>query len=256
MNLLTSIQTGDDFAKARRAARLSQIRHFLNPGKDRLLSLSEVQEILRPKNQTYAGIQDVPVKLIVGSEGRYKDFTKRFLPKDDRLRERWQKVDEAFIDSIGLPLIQLYEIGGVYFVRDGNHRVSVAKTKGVEMISAEVTRLDSEIVTNPKMSLDELRQAVIKYEKRIFYTKTFFGDVTGFWDLDFTQTGLYDVIYKQILAHQRRISRGMTVEVPFEDALLSWYQTVYRPAIRVIITKDLCARFKNRTPSDLFVWFE
>jgi hypothetical protein len=38
------------------------------------------------------------------------------------------------LQDITLPSILLYEIGGVYFVRDGNHRVSVAKIKGVEFI--------------------------------------------------------------------------------------------------------------------------
>jgi len=254
MSMLTDMRTADDFAKARRAAWLSRIRHFLNPEKDRLLSFDDVQEILRPKNQTYAGVRDVPVRLIVGSEGRYKDFTKHFLPKADSLRGRWQKIDAAFLGNIDLPVILLYEIGGVYFVRDGNHRVSVAKAQGVEMISAEVTRLDSEIPIDPNMSLPELRTAVIKYEKRVFYTETFFGEITGFWDLDFTRTGRYDVIYSHILAHQSRVRRETAAEVPFEDALLSWYQNVYCPVVTIITAEDLCADFKDRTVSDLFVW--
>jgi len=67
-----------DFSKARGKALLSQIQNFLNADKDRLLSFNDVKEILRPKNQVYVGLQTVPIKLIVGSEGRYRDFNKFF----------------------------------------------------------------------------------------------------------------------------------------------------------------------------------
>ncbi|MDR2072318.1 MAG: transcriptional regulator, partial [Spirochaetaceae bacterium] len=67
-------QASDDFSKARAKEIFSQIKHFLHTGRNTLLSLEDVKKILRPKNETYAGIRAVPIKLIVGSEGRYRDF--------------------------------------------------------------------------------------------------------------------------------------------------------------------------------------
>jgi hypothetical protein len=196
----------------------------------------------------------IPIKLIVGSEGRYRDFNKYFLPKSNHLRNRWERVDEARIKDIVLPPIQLYEIGGVYFVRDGNHRVSVAKSQGVEFIDAEVISLSSEIAITPSMTTDELRNAVIRFEKDLFYEKTYFGELTGAGDLDFSFPGQYDVIYRHILVHKYYLNEQYRGELPFDQALISWYHTVYDPIIQIIKSEKLYARFPGRTASDLYVW--
>jgi hypothetical protein len=247
-------QAMDDFSRARGRAVLSQIQHFLNADKDKLLSLYDVKEILRPKNEIYRGMKAVPINLIVGSEGRYRDFNKYFLPKSDHLRIRWERVDEARLKDIILPPIQLYEIGGVYFVRDGNHRVSVARTQGVEIIDAEVTSLSSEINMSPGMTTDKLREALIGYEKKIFYEKTRYGELTSDQDLNFSMPGQYDVIYNHILVHKYYLNQHIEGEIPFEDALVSWYKKVFSPIMRIIHDEKLYLHFPGRTPSDLYVW--
>jgi hypothetical protein len=254
MNNHTKIQASDDFNRARGKAILSQIQHFLNTDRNRLLSLYDVKEILKPKNETYQGMRMVPINLIVGSEGRYRDFNKFFLPNADHLKARWTRVDEARIRDIILPPIQLYEIGGVYFVRDGNHRVSVARTQGVEIIDAEVTSLSTEIAITPAMTADDLRVAVIQYEKKMFYEKTRFADITGCQDLDFSNTGQYDVIYNHILGHKYFMNQNVAGEIPFEEAMISWYTRVYEPIISIIKKEWLLVKFPGRTASDLYVW--
>jgi hypothetical protein len=244
----------DDFSRARGRAILSQIQHFLNTDRDRLLSLNDVKEILKPKNETYRGMEAVPINLIVGSEGRYRDFNKYFLPKSDHLRIRWERVDEARLKDIILPPIQLYEIGGVYFVRDGNHRVSVARTQGVEIIDAEVTSLSSEIAISPDMTTDKLREVLIDYEKKLFYEKTNYGELTGSFDLDFSMPGQYDVIYNHILVHKYYLNQHKEGEIPFSEALVSWYNKVFSPIMRIIMDERLYWNFPGRTPSDLYVW--
>jgi hypothetical protein len=243
-----------DFSRARGKALLSRIQHLLNTDRDKLLSFSDVKDILKPKNQVYVGLQTVPIKLIVGSEGRYHDFNKYFLPKKDHMRNRWARVDEAHLKDIILPAIQLYEIGGVYFVRDGNHRVSVAKTQNVEFIDAEVISLTTELNIKPSMTTDERRDALIMLEKRIFYCETFFGDLTDYWDLDFSSPGRYDVIYNHILVHKYYLNEDMETEIPYNDALVSWYNNVYDPVIKVIKEQWLLADFPKRTEADLYVW--
>ncbi|MDR2071746.1 MAG: transcriptional regulator [Treponema sp.] len=250
----TKIQASDDFNRARGKAILSQIQHFLNTDRNKLLSLYDVKEILKPKNETYQGMQMVPIKLIVGSEGRYRDFNKFFLPNADHLKARWTRVDEARIKDIILPPIQLYEIGGVYFVRDGNHRVSVAGTQGAEIIDAEVTSLSTEISITPSMTAEDLRIAVIQYEKKLFYEKTRFGEITGCQDLDFSIPGQYDTIYNHILGHKYFMNQNITKEIPFEKALMSWYTRVYEPIIGIIRKEWLLVQFPDRTASDLYVW--
>jgi len=249
-----SEQASADFSRARGKAILSQIQNFLNTDRNKLLSFHEVKDILKPKNEVYMGLRTVPIKQIAGSEGRYRDFNKYFLPKKDHLRQRWQKVDEAHIKDIVLPSILLYEIGGVYFVRDGNHRVSVAKTQNVEFIDAEVISLTTEIDIKPTMTTDDLRDALIELEKNIFYSETFFGDLTEYWDLNFSSPGRYDVIYNHILVHKYYLNENQEEEIHFNDALVSWYNNVYNPVIKIIRDQWLLANFKGRTEADLYVW--
>ncbi|MDR2481927.1 MAG: transcriptional regulator [Spirochaetaceae bacterium] len=244
----------EEFSRAQRRAIVSRIAHFLNPDKDKLLSFNDVKEILKPNHQIYRGMQTVPIKLIIGSEGRYMDFNKCFDPKMDYIRGRWQSIAEANLKDIILPPIQLYELGGVYFVRDGNHRVSVARSQGGELIDAEVTSLESEIKIRPGITLTELHDAVIEYEKRIFYEETFFGDLTDCWILDFSITGRYDVIYNHILVHKYYINQEHDTEISFNDALVSWYNKVYLPIMKIVDEEHICAKFPKRKPSDFYVW--
>jgi len=248
------LRATEDFNRARNRAILSRIQHFLNADKDNLLSLNDVKEILKPKNEVYRGMQAVPISKIIGSEGRYRDFNKYFLPRREFLRYRWESVDLAQIRDIPLPAIQLYEIGGVYFVRDGNHRVSVVGSQGGEAIDAEVTSLSTEIEMDPSMTVEELKAEVIKYEKKIFYEKTSFGELTGDTNLDFTHPGCYDVIYNHILVHKYYLNQNLQEELPFDKALVSWYNNVYCPIIKIIDEDMLCLNFPGRSPSDLYVW--
>ena len=248
------LQASEDFSNARKKAILSRIQHFMNADRDKLLSFNDVKEILKPRNQVYLGMQAVPINKIVGSEGRYRDFNKYFFPRSEHLRARWERVDIAKIRDIPLPAIQLYEIGGAYFVRDGNHRVSVARSQGAEEIDAEVTSLSSEIAIDLSMTADDLREALIEYEKKIFFDKTSFGTLTGDNNLDFTQPGSYDVIYNHILVHKYYLNQNQDGEIPFAQALVSWYRNVYTPIIQIIEGDLLCANFPGRKPGDLYVW--
>lgn len=248
------VQAQEDFSKARNKAWINEMQHVMHPDKKRLLSFNDVKKILKPKNEVYIGLKTVPIKKIVGSEGRYNDFDNHFLPRSNELKQRWVNVDQAHLSDIVLPPIQLYELGGLYFVRDGNHRVSVAKTQGVEFIDAEVISLQSEVQLPPDVRLDTLLAAVIRYEKRVFYNETHFGDLTDYWDLDFTEAGRYDVIYNHILVHKYYINEQQHTEIDFSDALISWFQTVYLPVIAVIDKYKLLSNFKDRTKSDIYVW--
>ena len=71
----------EDFNKARNKALVNEIQHFLNPDESKLLSFSEIKKMLKPQNEIYKGMQVVPIDLIAGSEGRYKDFDNHFFPK-------------------------------------------------------------------------------------------------------------------------------------------------------------------------------
>ncbi len=254
MNGYISQKSHENFFKARNKALINELQHLLNPEEAKLLSFSDIKQMLKPKGEVYLGMKIVPIELIVGSEGRYKDFDNKFFPRNAHLKTRWARIDQAHLSDIILPPITLYEIGGIYFVRDGNHRVSVARSKGVEHIDAEVISLQSEIKLKPSTSKKAILKQVIQYEKRVFYSETNFGDITDCWNIDFSTTGQYDVLYQHILIHKYYINQNDTEEISMHDAILSWYNTVYLPVIQAIKKQKLLRKFKGRTLSDMYVW--
>jgi hypothetical protein len=116
-----------DFHGARRKAALQELIARLRGEPVDLLSYEEVRQRLKARSQVEKGLQDVLLDAIIGSVGRYTDFTRGFLPRSEVDPYRWARIKAAATGLTGLPPIEVYKIGDVYFVRDGNHRVSVAR---------------------------------------------------------------------------------------------------------------------------------
>ncbi len=243
-----------DFGQARRQEIVARILALLKPQKDEMLSLGDVRRIVRPESETYRGLKTVPIDRIVGSEGRYQDFNRAFLPRHDKLMRRWITVDVAHHRNIILPPIKLFEIGGAYFVRDGNHRVSVARTQGAEFIDAEVTSLASEIPITPEMTREDIKRAVIAFERRRFFEETGLDRLRPHASLDFTEIGRYDEILEHIREHKWYINQHRPKEIPFAEAVVSWYDNVYAPIEAIVRDAKLLARFPSKTVGDLYVF--
>jgi hypothetical protein len=104
-----------------------------------LLDLAEVEGTCRVDARCHAGLHTVPIEQIRGSEGRSNDFDRSFYPLQDHCKGRWLRVAQARNGDKVLPPVELVQVGGVYFVRDGHHRISVARALGQLDIEAEVT---------------------------------------------------------------------------------------------------------------------
>src|SRR5215207_1313153 len=137
--MMVEAQVDADFARARRRAFFRGLRTRFLGARDRLLSFDEARKALGVNNRFYLGTKVVEVSKIVGSVGRHGEFDRHFMPAKSSLSYRWKRVDGALRRGVELPPVSLYKIGEAYFVVDGNHRVSVARYQGVEMIDAEVT---------------------------------------------------------------------------------------------------------------------
>lgn len=247
-------QALDDFGKARFKVKILSILNILSPEKQQLLSLYDIRSLVKPKNESYKGMKVVPVKDIVGSEGRYRDFNKAFLPRKAHLRNRWVSIDKAHISDVILPPIKLYKIGDLYFVRDGNHRVSVAKMQKVYAIDAEVIELNSEIELTKGMTRDQLEAKVIEYERTQFLEDTKIGDYIDMTNISFTAPGRYMELLNHILGHKYFINQDCDEEISLKEASLSWYETLYVPIITTVREDNLLARFSSRTEADLYIW--
>lgn len=127
------------YNRARLSARLNKLLAQLTGRNVRLLHLGTVMKERRLLGSHYAGLQSVRLDQIRGSEGRSEDFDRAFRPTSERNRERWMRVALAHLRGIGLPPVDLVQVGDVYFVRDGHHRVSVARAFDQASIDAQVT---------------------------------------------------------------------------------------------------------------------
>ena len=135
-------QVDADFTRALRRAFVHRVGVRLrgDPTSSHAPSFEEAARTSGARNKMRLGRRTVAIEKIVGSVGRSRDFDGDFLPIRRSMRERWGRVDRAFHLGVELAPVVLYELGGRYFVLDGNHRVSVARYQGVRWIEAEVTR--------------------------------------------------------------------------------------------------------------------
>lgn len=253
-NMQLKEMTKNDFDKAYQKALFSKILSKIKGEKNTLLSFDEVMKWIRVKNESYIGLQCVRIEDIIGSEGRYNDFSKEFLPKRKNLRNRWESVDEAHYQDKILPPIKLYKLGRGYFVRDGNHRVSVAKEQGREFIDAEVTEIKTSIPIRPDMTTSELQKIVIEYEKQAFLEITGLDMKRDVSMIQFTSSGRYDEILQHIYGHQYFMGIEKNAPVGFEEAMLSWYDHIFMPIIEEIKDEKIYFRFPGRTSGDLYLW--
>lgn len=247
------MSVGDDFSKAKTRARFQSIFNTLTWKNTDLLSFYEVTSIIKPKSETYKGMQCIPVSKIIGSEGRYHDFSSAFLPKKEMLRQRWESVDRAVLNDVVLPPISVFSLGGWYFVRDGNHRVSVAKAQGVEFIDAEVVELDSQIPLEEGMTMRTLKRRVVTYERNAFIQQ-YKPSYLPMGEIVFTSPGAYPEMVNHILVHKYFINQGQKVEIPFEQAAISWYKNVYAPIVKAIREEHILFQFPGYTEGDMYLW--
>jgi hypothetical protein len=139
MDFYTTSIMEAEYARARRRAAGNALKAAIRRQSNRLHSLREIDGKFIMDAEHYLGVRQVTVRCIVGSMARYHDFDRDFNPLHDNNRERWKRVAGAQFRGITLPPVQLLKVGDAYLVRDGNHRVSVARHYGVEQIDAEVT---------------------------------------------------------------------------------------------------------------------
>ena len=127
-----------DFDRARRGARVRSTLAWLRGERGARLLASFDGALPGGWLQRYGGVRVVETRRIVGSVGRHGEFDAAFMPLKASQEARWKRIDQAFHRCEDLPPVSLYEVGDLRYVRDGNHRVSVARFHGVEEIEAEV----------------------------------------------------------------------------------------------------------------------
>jgi hypothetical protein len=188
---------------------------------------------------------------VVGSEGRYDDFDRRFLPRHNNTQVRWRSIDLAHHQAVDLPPVELYKIGNIYFVKDGNHRISVARQRGQHYIDAYVSEL---LVDVPLDAVPDDEQLLLKEEYSDFLEWTGLHDLRPDERIEFSQRGGYLDLVRHINAHRYYLSLERGYQVPLAEAVASWYDNVYMPIVEVIRQERVLAVFPGRTEADLYRW--
>ena len=239
------------FDQARRSALINTITARLTGQETHLLSFDEVRRNLRQQNPLYRGVQEVELESIVGSVGRYKEFTRQYLPMNDNLKERWISVDGLASSMSGWPPIDLYQVGNIYFVKDGNHRVSVARQLKHITIEAHVWEFPDNVQVEPDDNFDAV---FIQLDEQNFMTKTNLDELIPDHGIQFTSPGRYNELLAQIEDLQATLAIIDEQEIAYEEALMAWYEMIYLPAVQIIGESTLLDDFAGRTEADLFVW--
>jgi hypothetical protein len=239
------------FDEARRKAFIAGVFDALLRQSGSMLSLDEVRARLKVRGQRDLGVQTVPVDHIVGSEGRYRDFDRRFLPRSGKLRRRWAEIHALARQMANLPPVELYRIGDVYFVRDGNHRISVARQLGQKAIDAYVTEL---LVDVPLEAGDSVRDLLLKEEYSDFLEWTELHRLRPDQHIEFSEPGGYLDLIQHINAHRYFMGLEQQRDISRAEAVADWYDTVYMPIVRAIRQHRALDYFPGRTEADLYRW--
>ncbi len=239
------------FDEARRKAFIAGVFDTLLRQSGTMLSLDEVRARLKVRGQRDLGLQTVPIDRIVGSEGRYLDFDRRFLPRSGKLRRRWAEIHALVQQMANLPPVELYKIGDVYFVRDGNHRISVARHMGQKEIDAYVTEL---LVDVPLELNDSVRDLLLKEEYSDFLEWTELHRLRPDQHIEFSEAGGYLDLIQHINTHRYFMGLEQQREISRAEAVADWYDTVYLPLVRAIRRHRALDYFPGRTEADLYRW--
>ncbi len=243
-----------DFQSARQRAAVQEILARFTGKSNQLLSYEEVAEKLKLHARTERGVQHIPVDAIVGSVGRNTDFTRTFLPRRAGDQERWANVKAVYMDTnsgSSLPPIEVYKVGEVYFVVDGNHRVSIARQEKLTTIEARVIEINTPITLTPDVQPDDL---IVKSEYAQFLEDTHIVDLRPNVDLSATIPGQYEILMAQIYLQKFILVEDQKLNASLQDAVVDWYDNIYIPLAEAIRDRGLLHWFPDRTITDLYIW--
>jgi hypothetical protein len=222
---------------------------------DRLVGLipfDEASRRLRVSGQSYLGVREIPIERIVGSVDRSGDFGRDFKPRRGLSRSRLASLRSAARDG-GLPAIEVFEVGGAYFVEDGHHRVALAREQRAHFIDAEVTRLQTNYEIGPDVDVCQL---VHTEQQRVLFEESGLGRARPDAVIEFTLLDGYTQLREIIKAHGYDLARLRGALPTPEEVAGDWYDAVYLAgvdAVRRASLPELYASWHS-TDADLFLW--
>lgn len=239
-----------EFREERREAQHQELGAPLDPGTTAVPQLRQVVEAVGSTGERDLGVREIPLTQIKGAESYSPDFDPSFLPRSRHLRQRWVQLYERMERGDQMPPIEVYLVGNSYFVRKGHHQVSVARHLGWTKLRARVVELKTRVPVADELNAEELLRAA---EYADFLEKTGLDKTRPRARLDCSQLGRYDVILDHIEGHRYFLALKTGREVPLSEAAVSWYDTVYRPLMDVVIAREVQRRLPDWTEADIYL---
>ncbi|MFT4127178.1 MAG: chromosome partitioning protein ParB [Gordonia sp. (in: high G+C Gram-positive bacteria)] len=240
-----------DFQRMRRQAELARLTQwFTRAPRDvnTILPFDEVVAALGRTGETRRGLHLVPVDAIVGSVDRTTDFDRCFRPTSARTRARWQRLAAASRRGEPLPPVRLYQIGPMYFVIDGHHRVSIAIARGLPTIEAYVTEIHTSI--SPE-GIHGTRDLILKDHRRLFLSRV---PLTGEQAaaIEMSDPLDYAQLAEAVEAWGFRLSQERAEFLGRPEVARRWFGEEFLPAIRMARRARL--RPDLERDAELYLW--
>jgi hypothetical protein len=205
---------------------------------DVILPFDEVVAALGRRGERRLGQQTIPLDSIVGSVDRVREFDRRFLPTSSRVRPRWERIAAAQRRGEAMPPIDVYRIGNLHFVKDGHHRVSVARALGYEDINAYVTEIVTEVGADEQM---RLRDLALKSHERLFRERVPLpGEARK--RVQLSDEWRYAALAEAVEAWGFRLMQDSGELMSRAEVAEAWYRDEYEPVVQLLRDAGLTGR--------------
>lgn len=244
---LPSADAQNDFTRARRRATWAKVIARLSgrPGDvDLLLPYDEVVAALGPRQITPLGLQTVDLDSIVGSTDRVGGFDRHFRPTSGQPRERFERLAAGARRGEAFPPVDLYRVGKLHFVRDGHHRVAVARALDWKVIPAYVTEVRTAVPADPSLTIADLPR---KSGQRVFFERVPLAEHLRD-AIRLRRSDDYFMLAEGVEAWAFRYMMGRAELIDRHTAANLWWTEEYEPAVRLLRDEDLIADLAEDDP--------
>ena len=228
----------NDFSRARRRRAIATLAQRLRrepSDVNLILPFDEVVDALGRTGERSLGLQNIPLDSIVGSVGRTREFDRSFRPTSTRTRPRWERIANAQRRGEDMPPISVYRVGDLHFVRDGHHRVSVARAQGRPDIDAYVTEVSTRLGAGGEIRPADLP---LKSHMRVFLERVPLSDAEAS-ELQLSDPWAYAALAEGVEAWGFRTIQGRGEPLTRREVAESWLRDEFRPVVAMLRHADL-----------------
>jgi hypothetical protein len=244
------VDAESDFMRARRHQVLSGLAARLTGSTEDVvqsMSFDEVVDALGRRGEHYVGTKVIPLDAIVGSVDKVRDFDRRFRPTSTVSRQRWERLARASRTGEVIPPIDVYQIGDYYFVRDGHHRVSVARSLRVDLIEARVTAIETFLAP---VGIEARAALELKFWRRLMLQRVpFTGEARA--AVAVNEPSMYGEIAEAAEAWAARTMHAERAYMDPETMAARWYEEEFKPVVQMI--EEAGVRGDDERPAEAYV---